>query len=65
MVVEIKQRTPVFDWVNWRPINDKKPEAGLGDTVANVIHAVTRIRPCPDCERRRKWLNRKFPYKKK
>ena len=48
---------------NRRP--GRRAASGLGDTVAAAIHALTGIKPCAACKRRRQWLNRKFPYKKK
>ena len=53
-----------FDFVQWKPVEQKKPMAGLGDVVAKVIHTVTGITPCAGCERRREWLNEKFPFGK-
>ena len=40
---------------------------GLGDTVAKVIKAVTfgRLRPCGGCRKRRSWLNKVIPYRKR
>lgn len=40
------------------------PSAGLGDTIAKAIQAVTLglVRPCGGCEERRKLLNRLVPY---
>jgi hypothetical protein len=59
----------VFDFAKWRPRDDaahgRKPAEGLGDAVAAAIHAVTGIRPCARCERRRRWLNEKFPFGRK
>ena len=52
-----------FDWVNWRPIKDKKPITGLGDALAVVIHSVTGLKPCDACKKRRERLNRLFPFK--
>ena len=53
-----------FDFVNWRPVEDKRPAAGLGDVIAAVIRKTTGIKPCPGCERRKAWLNKKFPFRK-
>lgn len=38
---------------------------GLGDTVANVIQAVTfgLVKPCGGCKERQEALNRLMPYK--
>ena len=54
-----------FDFVQWKPIDDcnKKPLIGLGDAVAVAIHALTGIKPCAKCERRKRWLNKKFPFR--
>ena len=38
---------------------------GLGDTLARVIHSTTGIEPCDDCDRRKKTLNKLFPYTKR
>lgn len=37
---------------------------GLGDYVADIIHRITGITPCPACTRRRVWLNKRFPNKR-
>ena len=44
------------------PIKSK----GLGDTVAKVIHKVSRgrIKPCGGCKKRQKKLNKLVPYGK-
>ena len=52
----------VFDFDRWKP---KEPVTGLGDVVAAVIHAVTGREPCAGCIRRKKWLNKKFPFRAK
>ena len=46
------------------PISPNKSR-GLGDTVAKVIHTVSRgkIRPCGGCKKRQKLLNKLVPYK--
>lgn len=53
-----------------KPVDDAEPVApkqsrGLGDTVANVIHRVTRghVKPCGGCKKRQKRLNEMFPYR--
>jgi len=42
---------------------------GLGDTVEFIIKAAgyykKKRRPCEECERRKKWLNKVFPYKRR
>lgn len=35
---------------------------GLGDIVASLIHALTGIKPCAACMRRRSKLNEWFPF---
>lgn len=35
---------------------------GFGDVVRDIIHALTHIKPCAGCERRRRWLNKHFPF---
>ena len=42
--------------------NTKKSE-GLGDTIEKITKAVG-IKPCVPCAKRKKALNKKFPYKK-
>ena len=42
---------------------DDTVERGLGDTVANLIHKYLHLTPCSTCQRRRRTLNRIFPYK--
>ena len=43
-----------------------KISRGLGDTVAKIIHKVSRgkIKPCGGCKKRQKRLNKIFPYGK-
>jgi hypothetical protein len=38
----------------------RKPVRGLGDVVARAASSAG-IKPCSGCERRRKWLNDRFP----
>ena len=40
----------------------KEPSKGLGDTVKKITDKMG-IKPCGGCNRRRKKLNRLFPYK--
>jgi hypothetical protein len=35
---------------------------GLGDTIAKIIYALTKIESCQGCKVRRSWLNTFFPY---
>lgn len=35
---------------------------GLGDVVRDLIHATLNIKPCAACDRRRRWLNNRFPF---
>jgi len=48
-----------------RDAHGKPVMRGLGDAVARVIHAVTRIKPCESCKRRQQWLNKRFPISQK
>jgi len=41
-----------------------EPSEGLGDTVKKITNAMG-IKPCDECEERRKSLNKKFPFKRK
>lgn len=49
-----------MDWPE--PVKAMQPSRGLGDTVAKVIHAVTGIQPCDECQKQQNRLNRIFPY---
>lgn len=40
------------------------PSRGLGDTIEKATSKIG-IRSCGGCKRRRDWLNRAVPYKKK
>ena len=43
------------------------PSKGLGDTFSKVIKKVTKgkVEECDDCKKRKEFLNKIFPYKKK
>ena len=43
-------------------MTDKEKSKGLGDTVKKITDKMG-IKPCRGCGRRRKKLNRLFPYK--
>ncbi len=47
-----------------QPVAPKKSR-GLGDTVAKIIHKVSRgrVKPCGGCKKRQKKLNKLVPYK--
>jgi len=51
-------------WMKEKPVAPAKSR-GLGDTVAKVIHKVSRgkIKPCGGCKKRQAKLNRLVPYK--
>ena len=52
-----------FTCPHGRPWGFQPPSRGLGDTVAKIIHAVTGIKPCGGCQKRRAALNRLMPYR--
>lgn len=43
--------------------SDSVKAAGLGDTVAKVL-GWFGVKPCPPCQRRKRKLNRWFPYRR-
>ena len=43
-------------------MEEKEGVRGLGDTLARVIKRTTGIEPCAGCEKRKKTLNKWFPY---
>ena len=49
------------------PAAKKPPAAGLGDTVERLIDLIFfgKVKKCGGCARRKKWLNRRFPYRRK
>jgi len=38
---------------------------GIGDTLAKIIDKTLNVEPCDSCNKRRNYLNRLFPYKKR
>ena len=52
-----------FTCPHGRPWGFQPPSRGLGDTVAKIVHAVTGIKPCGGCQKRRAALNRLMPYR--
>lgn len=65
MNTDIKTLTPSPDGsvLDEGSLIDDAVETGLGDTVANLIHRYLHLTPCSACQRRRRTLNRIFPYK--
>jgi len=56
-----------FECPQGKPWTKTKPEPksrGLGDSIAALIHKVTRgkIKPCSGCKKRQAKLNEIFPY---
>lgn len=39
----------------------ESPSKGLGDTVTKITSKLG-ITPCGGCQKRKEWLNEKFPY---
>lgn len=63
MNTEIKTLTRPPDGSDEGSLIDDAVETGLGDTIANLIHRYLHLTPCSACQRRRRMLNRIFPYK--
>lgn len=58
-VTELEQELPypLPSHPSKRDIDDQREQAGLGDVVAKVAHALG-VDECGSCRRRRQWLNR-------
>ncbi len=44
------------------PAYPRRPDRGLGDTLARIIHATTHIKPCSGCTKRQAAFNKALPY---
>jgi len=56
--------TEYLSWLKGKSMEAAQKSRGLGDTVAKMTKAVG-IKPCGGCEKRRQWLNKKVPYKRR
>jgi hypothetical protein len=44
-------------------IDSGQKDKGLGDTIQRVTKALGVKKPCTPCQKRRDFLNQKFPYR--